>query len=180
MHGLLEMNSELGRTVAVAETGADSFCSTAYFLVAGFTMYVVKFLLPVGLSTFHPYPDGGVKGALFVGCALFMVVALAVAVWSLRRGKVVFFGVAFFTLCLVLVLQFIPVGGRSWPTATPTSPISGLRSCSAVASIICCAEQRSTTGRWILLTAATGLILLPLTRSQADVWQNTSTLLRAG
>lgn len=176
MHGLLEMNSELGRTVAVAETAQIPLLDRLLAGGYGFTMYVVKFLMPVGLSTFHPYTDGGVRGALFVGCALFMVAALAVAIWSWRRGKVVFFSMAFFTICLLLVLQFIPVGRAIMADRYTYLPYIGLAFLLGSGIDHLLRRTAKHDRSWILVTAATGLILLPLTRSQADVWQNTSTL----
>ena len=178
MHGMLDMDRELGRTVAVAESAniplMDRLLAGGY----GFTMYVVKFLLPVGLSTFHPYPDGGAKGALFVGCALFMLVALALSVWSLRRGKLVFFSMGFFTICLLLVLQFIPVGRAIMADRYTYLPYIGLAFLLASGIDLLLRKTAKRDRGWILVTAATGLILIPMTRGQADVWQNTSTLFK--
>lgn len=75
--------------------------------------YLGKALVPVGLSNFYPYPlkeADALPGVYYSYVAI--VLALAAAIWFFaRRNKVVLFGFAFFIINIVLLLQFIPVGG---------------------------------------------------------------------
>lgn len=77
----------------------------------GFVLYLVRFVVPVPLSAFHPYPLGsdGTMPAWMLGAPL---VALAIAILLVRsRLRDLRFGVLFFTLTIAPVLQFLPVGG---------------------------------------------------------------------
>ena len=79
-----------------------------------FITYLWKAIVPRQLSCFYPYPTK-VNGALPVAYYIYPVIALAIMglpVWAfLRKKKVIFFGSMFFLVNIVLLLQFIPVGG---------------------------------------------------------------------
>jgi tetratricopeptide (TPR) repeat protein len=79
-----------------------------------FVTYLWKALLPRQLSCFYPYPIK-VNGVLPFTYYLFPVavlVILGLLVWAfLRKKKVIVFGSMFFLVNIVLLLQFIPVGG---------------------------------------------------------------------
>jgi protein O-mannosyl-transferase len=77
-----------------------------------FITYLWKAIIPVQLSCFYPYPPK-TDNILPAYYYLYIVGALAVlfGLWLLRRNKVVMFGAMFFLINIVLLLQFIPVGG---------------------------------------------------------------------
>jgi protein O-mannosyl-transferase len=92
--------------------------------------YLWKSLIPVGLCCFYPYPDvlhGGLAWYYYL-YPVSIVGALTLAGWwahknrvtekfpwvgwpFLQKYRVVIFGFMFFTLNILLLLQFIPVGG---------------------------------------------------------------------
>lgn len=81
----------------------------AYALIT----YLWKAIAPVKLCNFYPYPLK-VNGSLSLTCYIYPAIAAALifAVWYLwRKNKVVIFGTLFFLVNIVLLLQFIPVGG---------------------------------------------------------------------
>lgn len=75
--------------------------------------YLWKAVAPVGLSNFYPYPEKTVLGIHWHYYLYPLVfVGLLFAIWRFgRKNKVVLFGSLFFLVNIVLLLQFIPVGG---------------------------------------------------------------------
>ena len=77
----------------------------------GTLMYVVKLFLPVRLSALYPYPAAGKGlGPEFYVAFVTLLVLLTTVVYLCRRSRAVLFGLAFFFVNIVLVLQFFTVG----------------------------------------------------------------------
>ena len=75
--------------------------------------YISKMFVPINLMPMYAYPDriGGHLPLIYQLAPLF-VIALAAFVWcSWRKTKVVFFGVIWFFITIILVIQLLPVGG---------------------------------------------------------------------
>ncbi|MFH1321421.1 MAG: tetratricopeptide repeat protein [Bacteroidota bacterium] len=75
-------------------------------------MYLYKFILPVNLSAFYPYPEYQ-PGALPIYYWAFPLSALAVAgfvVYSMKFTRKIMFGFGFFIATILFVLQLLPVG----------------------------------------------------------------------
>lgn len=176
MNGALLVDRALGRTGAVSAalpyTAWDQFRFGAY----GFTVYLMRFLVPGGHSTFHPYPDPADAGGLFLVGPLVMVAFAGLALWSLRKGRAVFLGLGLFAVCVALVLQFIPVGRAVLAERYTYLPYVGLGYLLAIGVERLLAHRAWGAKAWAGLTAVLALVLVPLTRAQADVWQDTRTL----
>lgn len=77
----------------------------------GIMMYIVKLIFPVNLATFYPYHSINLALpseyyiAPLVSIALFVIIAFT---W--KKNRVFAFGILFFLVNLILVLQFLPVG----------------------------------------------------------------------
>jgi tetratricopeptide (TPR) repeat protein len=82
------------------------------FASYGIVMYVVKLFLPFGLSAIYPYPtqEGAPLGAKFPIAFGVLAVAVPALMYLFRRNRVVLFGMAFFFINIVLVLQLFSVG----------------------------------------------------------------------
>jgi len=86
----------------------------AYALIT----YLWKAIVPAKLACFYPYPmndythpENAHLPFLFIIYPL-IVIGLLVAIWMyFRRSRAMWFGVLFFLVNIVLLLQFIPVGG---------------------------------------------------------------------
>jgi len=91
-------------------------------VVYGFVMYIVKILVPFGLSAFYPYPYPLVNSAwvldkiptvLFFTLIIFIPVLIFTVTKVIKPGKnsdVIVFGILFYTITIAAVLQFLPVG----------------------------------------------------------------------
>lgn len=75
-------------------------------------LYFSKLLVPLGLSAMHPYPelvDGHLATKVYI--APLIVLAFIVPIlYSFRKTKMIVFGMLFFFVNIVLVLQLLPVG----------------------------------------------------------------------
>lgn len=96
---------------AIPEVAVFGIGQRAVFAAYGFIMYLYKMILPLHLCAIYPYPNtaGTVPGMFYIFILLFFIVA-GLTVYSLKKTKVVFFGMGFFTLTVFLVLQLLPVG----------------------------------------------------------------------
>ncbi|MBM4175737.1 MAG: tetratricopeptide repeat protein [Ignavibacteria bacterium] len=75
----------------------------------GFIQYLIKLILPINLSAFYPYPDGGIP-TFFWFYFLIAVCLTIIIVYSLKFTPKFFFAYSFFLINISLVLQIIPVG----------------------------------------------------------------------
>src|SRR6185503_16318220 len=97
---------------AVAAPEQWTLVQKVLFACYGTVMYVVKLFVPFGLSAIYPYPT--VKGAplgpeFYVAAAVVMLV-LPVILFLFRKNRAVMFGLAFFFINIVLVLQLFAIG----------------------------------------------------------------------
>ncbi len=79
----------------------------------GYITYLWKMFVPINLSAYYAYPlkqNDALPPAYFAYVLLALGV-VAAAIYSLRKNKYVFFGIAFFSITVFLVLQLLPVGG---------------------------------------------------------------------
>ena len=93
-----------------------------------FVTYLWKAIVPIGLSNFYPYPEK-VGDSLPVVYYLYVLAlaALVFAVWFWgRKNKMIMFGCLFFLVNIVLLLQFIPVGGAILADRYSYVPYMGL------------------------------------------------------
>jgi Flp pilus assembly protein TadD len=77
----------------------------------GIMMYFLKMIIPINLSPFYPYPpiNEPLPTSYYVGPVFFVVLA-AICFYSLKRNRVIAFGIIFYVINLLLVVQFLPVG----------------------------------------------------------------------
>lgn len=78
----------------------------------GFSMYLLKLLLPIKLSAVYPYPDiiyQTIPWYFWLGfISVFLVILAGLKVF--KKDKVIFFGLSFFIVNIFLLLQLLPVG----------------------------------------------------------------------
>lgn len=85
------------------------------FFMLNFTVfkYIYLAVVPVGLSTLHPYPImvNGSLPMLYYVSPLFNLAILGLVIWLSRKERIAAFGMMFFLVTISLVIQLIPVGG---------------------------------------------------------------------
>ncbi len=93
--------------------GADLFSAHYRFFFGfyGIMMYLVKVIWPFNLCTFYPFPPVNSPLPVVYYISPLVGIALFVAVlFSYRRYKLMTFGIFFYLINLILVLQFMPIG----------------------------------------------------------------------
>lgn len=90
--------------------------------------YLYKLILPINLSCFYPYPETDDKiNTVWVYLSPAVLLALAFIIWKyFRTSKVILFGVAFFLITIVLVLQLLPIGDALYADRYTYIPSIGL------------------------------------------------------
>ena len=103
-------------------SGLFSITSRTLHAGYGFVVYIVKILVPTGLSAFYPYPYPLVNSAWLLDhtpSILFITLLFSTILWGLiiflfikpaKKTQTFLFGMLFYAATIGMVLQFIPVG----------------------------------------------------------------------
>ena len=173
--------------LAQVKSGATSiqwhFFDKILFAAYGTVMYVVKFFVPTHLSAIHPYVhyEGSTRGPgtqFYVTFAV-LLASIPLLVWLCRKSRVFLFGLLFFFINIVLVLQFATVGQAVMAERYTYVPYIGL-----VFALAWWLDVRPTDAglpAFLRPAIATVLILLvpisaAVTWARCDVWKNSETL----
>jgi tetratricopeptide (TPR) repeat protein len=109
----------LGVVAIYAQQSVEAITATYYpffqrfvFASYGFVMYLVKFIFPLNLSPFYPYPIiyGAPLPWYLYGFVIVVIGIIIGVIYSLKKTKNFFFGIGFFAVTIFLVLQLLPVG----------------------------------------------------------------------
>jgi tetratricopeptide (TPR) repeat protein len=148
----------------------------------GLLAYLVKGLVPTGLSAFYPYPvaPGTPLPAAFYAAPL-GVIGLAIAVYLLgRRSRGVGFGALFYLANVLLVLQVFPVGSAIIADRYTYLSYVGF-------GLMLAESLRLLAGRigarsapvWVggaVSLAVCAVLLIAATRARCEVWKSSDRL----
>jgi tetratricopeptide (TPR) repeat protein len=158
-------------------TLAQKFLFAAY----GTAMYVVKLFLPFRLSAIYPYPtvEGAPLGPKYYIAFAAVAVLLPLVLFLFRRSRFVWFGLAFFFINIVLVLQFFSVGQAVMADRYTYLPYIGL-----FFALAWWLDERpgprllGVPVRQMLAAVFLALAVVSLVHTwrRCDVWQNSGTL----
>lgn len=83
------------------------------FASYAFLDYLLKLLLPLNLSAFYPYPIKvqSLYPVIFYASPLILLVLVVLFFRFIKKYKELVFGIAFFIVNIILLLQLLPVGG---------------------------------------------------------------------
>jgi regulator of sirC expression with transglutaminase-like and TPR domain len=136
-------------------------------------IYFLRFFVPYPLSAFHPYPQPEHLGwSVFI--SPFFIIALFVFIWYQRKNKLVIFGILFFIINLLLVLQIISIGTTIISERYTYVPYTGL---AFLFSMVLNKNNNVTLKpvKWLILAVimvAFGVI----TFQRTQVWNNSGSL----
>ena len=145
---------------------------------AAYSRYLWMTIWPTGLSAFHPYPDriaGALPGLYWLAPLIFAAVQ-GVTLLCMRNARLIAFGLAFFTVNIALLLQWIPVGGALVAERYTYLPSLGLF-LAATAGVVTVLDQRAG---WRLPAQAGFAIICALlaaaTFARSEVWHDSLSL----
>lgn len=187
--GLIAVDVEAGRDFhgfftivdrqlkALMNTTSFSPFQRVAFPTYGHMMYVWRLFAPVHLCAYYPYPTlaeaGHPKYPLSI---LFFLGTLALAVWSARRARLLAFGLGWWLLAILPVLQWLPVGASTVADRMTYLAYVGPLFLLAmeVGSLF---ERHRSMGPilWAGLALVTA-ILFVLTTRQVETWRNSEAL----
>lgn len=146
-----------------------------------FVTYLWKAVVPVGMSCFYPYPpkvNGSLPGTYFI----YPVIAIAVLalLWWFRKQKIVVFGSMFFLANIVLLLQFLPVGGAIVADRYSYIPYMGLFFMVGwfISGFFEPGEKKQTGYILLGTVCVYALYLGTLTTARCNAWYDTASLWR--
>lgn len=155
---------------AMGELGEVSVLESLLIGCYGLTMYLVEAVVPFKLSAFHPYPYLNIEDlpgwlyAMPLGA-----VAVGALCWWQRRNRTFLFGMAFFFLLILPVLQFLPFSIAAFAERFTYLPYIGLFFMAAMALRYLVQQY----GNVVLGGAALVLGLYgAVTFSHAKTWEN--------
>jgi protein O-mannosyl-transferase len=157
---------------AMAGLSIFSITDRLFFACYVLMTYFVRFFVPYPLSAFHPFPITNFAGWPIYLSPIF-VVALLVALWFLRKNKIVVFGIFFYVINLLLVLQIISIGLTIVSERYTYVPYIGLAFMIAMlVSRIKFIPQKVSVAVGAVAIVAFGIITFQRTK----VWKNSGTL----
>ncbi len=110
--GIIAINSQ---EQAIAKLESLTIFQRLIFASYGFVMYIVKFIAPMNLSAFYPYPVDNfpIKEALpviYYLTPVFVLGLFTALYFSYKKTRLYIFGILFYFATIALVLQFVTVG----------------------------------------------------------------------
>ena len=157
-----------------AMAGLDVFTITDRLFFACYTLmtYFLRFFVPYPLSALHPFPLSGNLGWPILVSPLFVVAMIAV-LWFFRKNKVVVFGIFFYVINLLLVLQIISIGLTIVSERYTYVPYIGLSF--MLATLV--SHIKLVSPKISLAVAGIFIIVLGIISFQrTQVWRNSGTL----
>jgi tetratricopeptide (TPR) repeat protein len=159
-----------------ATAGADIFGLGTRILMGfyGIMMYFIKMVLPIDLSPFYPFaPVNKDLPATYYIAPLFSLALFVLIFYSLKRNRVVAFGILFYLANLLLVLQFIPIGSAIIADRYTYLPYIGFF---YIAGWFVDRYLHGNFLRSLYLIIPVALILGILTFKQSGIWSSGATL----
>jgi hypothetical protein len=100
---------KLQSVTAIASLDLYPFWVRLFFASYAIVVYLAWFFVPHPLSAFHPFPAPDHLGWTIYLSPIFLL-ALIFLIWHFRKNRLVVFGLLFFLVNILLVLQLVPIG----------------------------------------------------------------------
>ncbi len=169
---------------AIAAMETFSLFQRTTFGCYGFIMYIWKLFVPLNLSAFYPYPFTDALGnipAIYYASpfiVLFIMLVMFFALWKNKNfGIFLFFGLVFYFVTVVLVLQFISVGSVIMADRYSYLSYVGLFFAIGCSYEYCKKYFSFSIGTiFLIIILASGVWFSYLTYERTKVWTNAKTL----
>lgn len=161
---------------AIKQVSDVPFSENVFIGFYGLTMYLMKALFPLHLSTFHPYPhesDGALPTAIYLAILIVVPIIFLLRRGLLKQQRALVFGLLFFLVNVALVLQFLPVGSAAYSERYFYLSGIGLVLLIAV-GIVWLADRWKTNALFVI--APILLFFAVQTFARIDVWKDSMAL----
>lgn len=102
------MLKEFGSLESASETTQFSFIQRLFIGSFSFSIYLIKLIIPYEMSPLYPYPSS-MPWHIYLSMIILPVV-LYTLYWSFKKHKIVFFGLSFFIVNIIFLLQILGAG----------------------------------------------------------------------
>ena len=149
--------------------------STRFFMgFYGIMMYFFKLIFPVKLSPLYPYaPINESLPVVYYLSPLFFILLVVFIFYSLKRDRTVAFGILFYLINLLLILQFIPVGSAIIADRYTYIPYIGIF---YIVGWLIDRYSRNELTRSYYINIPLALLLAALTFKQSMIWSDSAAL----
>jgi len=177
--GLVAIYSQKG---AIQDRAPDMSTIEHISIVSfSFMSYIFKVFIPFNLSAVYSYPiEFGSKFSVTYYLSTLVVLLLFYFVWYSRRwGRDIVFGFLFFIITIILVLQFVPVGGATMADRYTYIPYIGFFF--IIGKLLEKLSVQLHSNKNLLKYASTFLIIVfiafsTISFARVKVWENDDTL----
>lgn len=148
-----------------------SLIERAFLIGHSILFYPSKFIIPIKLSAFYPYPElinGSLPLAYYF--SLPIILLLLGLVYKFKKNSLVWFGTLWYFIAIGLVLQFIPVGNQITTDRYIYLPMVGLLL--ILGALLSKIKSKSIIYSLFLVP----LIFGYLSHERTKVWENDQTL----
>jgi protein O-mannosyl-transferase len=144
----------------------------------GLVMYIVRFFVPMNQVAVYPYPtlaeyQAGGFFSLFSLAPVIVLLVSGLVIYSIKKTRLFVFGIGFFFVTIMMVLQFISVGVAIISDKYTYLPYIGL---AFVPAVLIGEQIKKKRVVWYALPAGFVVIMLILSLKQISVWRNSETL----
>ena len=177
--GLLTVHAQsVERGVGVVDAGTFPVHFPFFFGFYGLMMYAFKTIVPVDLCTFYPFPPLNLALPVeYYFSMLFGIGLIAILIMTFKKYKIIAFSIFFYIINLLLVLQFMPVGGAVIADRYTYLPLIGV-------FIVPAYFFQKWSDKHAGIPPVTGIILLlivsitltVLTYKQSKIWKDSASL----
>ncbi len=160
----------------VGATGEAQFTFTKNFLFGfyGIMVYFIKMILPLGQSAFYPLPPLNEKLSLLYYIApAFTLLLAAITYFTWKKHRFVAFGIGFYIINLLLVLQFFSVGSAIIAERYTYVPYIGLF---FIAGVLLDRFSKGRVSKAYAIITPVALIFSVLTYLQTQIWKDGASL----
>ena len=160
-------------TLDVALSDALTLGDRIKFGFYGFLVYLFKLFIPINQHNFYAYPSSDKYGAIqYITSPIWAILILGGAAFCFRRKKEIFFGIMFFFFTIVLVLQFLSVGGAILAERYTYIPYFGI-----IFSVFYFLNEKIASKNLLLYgSLAVAPVFMYLTYKQTLTYKDTGTL----
>jgi protein O-mannosyl-transferase len=175
-YGLLHGIGQAG--YATVDSDKVSIAKNFTFAGYGFMMYFYHLFFPFKLSSFYLYdPFENVHIEYFMGL-LFMIAVVAFGIYNFNKNKVITFGIGFFVITVILVLQIMQVGLAIMADRYTYLPYIGFFFMLSMFLWNFYEKKGSSKYLSLGLIGAFAIMCVVITRQQVETWQDTITLFK--
>jgi len=168
---------------AIADFKMFTIFQRVLFFSYGSVIYIYKLLVPFNISAFYPYPhlnDAGYLPVAFYIAPVVLLLFIAGILYSARYTRTISFGMVFFFISIVLVLQFVSVGTALMADRYTYVPSIGLFFIIGYYFDQVARSKAGTLSRFrfplIVVLTVYIIFLAILSHEQVNIWQNSETL----